>query len=151
MNTKYTKDILQKLASESTSVAQVIRKLGLKEAGGNYSHIRRRLTQLEIDTSHFVKYTNFLVHGINKKDWSAILVYNENGRREKAHRLRRAMIESGVTYQCVKCGLIEEWNDKKLVLEVNHKNGNWLDNRKDNLEFLCPNCHSQIPNHRTAW
>jgi len=150
-NTKYTREILQQAVNESTSVAQVIRKLGLKEAGGNYSHIRKRLTQLGIDTSHFVKYTNFLVHGINKKDWSSILVYNKNGRREKAHRLRRAMKESGILYQCVKCGLKEEWNDEKLVLEVNHKDGNWLDNRKENLEFLCPNCHSQIPNHRAAW
>ncbi len=29
-----------------------------------------------------------------------------------------------------------------MVLEVDHKNGDWSDCRSDNLEFMCPNCHN---------
>lgn len=52
------------------------------------------------------------------------------------------MIECGKEYKC-KCGLTNNWNGKEMVLENHHINGNWLDDRKENLMFLCPNCHSQ--------
>jgi hypothetical protein len=35
------------------------------------------------------------------------------------------------------------WKDQEIVLQLEHKNGIHNDNRIDNLEFLCPNCHSQ--------
>ena len=42
---------------------------------------------------------------------------------------------------CGECH-ISKWNGKDLVLELHHKNCNNLDNTKENLIFLCPNCHS---------
>jgi hypothetical protein len=43
---------------------------------------------------------------------------------------------------CWHCG-ITEWNDKPIVLEIEHKDGNGYNNDPTNLELLCPNCHSQ--------
>ena len=42
---------------------------------------------------------------------------------------------------CNVCGL-SEWQGKKLSLELEHKDGNHMNDTRDNLEGLCPNCHS---------
>lgn len=43
--------------------------------------------------------------------------------------------------KCKKCSN-DTWFEKPLTLEVDHINGNRSDDRKENLEALCPNCHS---------
>lgn len=43
--------------------------------------------------------------------------------------------------KCNSCGLIE-WMGKPLTLELDHKDGNTNNNKRDNLECICPNCHS---------
>ena len=49
---------------------------------------------------------------------------------------------------CEECGCDESWYNKPLVLELHHVNGQPRDNRLENLQILCPNCHSQTPTHR---
>lgn len=48
---------------------------------------------------------------------------------------------------CWKCG-ITEWNNAKLVFEVDHIDGNSTNNSSDNLQLLCPNCHSQTSTYK---
>jgi len=50
-------------------------------------------------------------------------------------------------YRCAKCGNEGEWLSHKLSLQLKHKNGTWNDNRLENLEFLCPNYHSQTEHY----
>lgn len=49
--------------------------------------------------------------------------------------------------KCNKCGL-NKWLEQPISLEINHINGINNDNRKDNIELLCPNCHAQTDNYR---
>lgn len=42
---------------------------------------------------------------------------------------------------CRRCGL-NEWQGEKLILELEHVDGNTNNNLKENLTLLCPNCHS---------
>jgi hypothetical protein len=43
--------------------------------------------------------------------------------------------------KCNTCG-ISEWQGRPLSLEIDHKDGNHENNNRENLEALCPNCHS---------
>jgi hypothetical protein len=45
--------------------------------------------------------------------------------------------------RCAICGISDEWNGKKLMLQMDHINGVNTDHRLENLRFVCPNCHSQ--------
>jgi len=53
MKRKYTDPELIQAVQNSTSIRQVLTKLGLVEAGGNYSIIKHRIQELELSTSHF--------------------------------------------------------------------------------------------------
>jgi hypothetical protein len=149
--TKYTVELLEPLVRESTSVAQVLRKLGKKQCGGVATNVSKVIKKFGIDTSHFLgQAANCGTEhkgGSKRLHWSKILIKRrDDQQREKAVRLRRALIESGRQYKCENknCNIKGEWLNKQLTLQVNHKNGDWTDCTPENVEFLCPNCHSQI-------
>ena len=49
--------------------------------------------------------------------------------------------------KCSECG-ISEWGGKLITLEIDHKDGDWQNNKPNNLRVLCPNCHSQTNSYR---
>lgn len=61
---------------------------------------------------------------------------------------KRLVKENYLEYKCNCCG-INEYNGKSISLELNHIDGNRYNNNLDNLELLCPNCHSQTPTYRS--
>lgn len=138
---KYTKEKLEAAVSNSISVQGVARIiLGKPVSGNQHQHIKKMIQKFGINTNHFLGYRHNLGIPSNKKKApSQIFVV---GQRQKSFHLRRALLESGVEYRCLICN-IREWNGKKLILEIDHINGNSNDNRMKNLRFLCPNCHSQ--------
>lgn len=146
----YSDKQVSEAVKNSNCVMEAMRYLGMRESGGSHSHLKRKIAKLSLDTSHFKKSQTFLKPGVNKKSAKQILVIREKGNREKAHRLRRALIEIGREYKCADCGNAGIHNSKPLTLEVDHKDRNWLDNRADNIEFVCPNCHSQRTHGRVA-
>ena len=62
------------------------------------------------------------------------------------HNLKLRLISGGLkASRCERCG-IESWQGHPLTLALHHVNGQRDDNRLENLELLCPNCHSQTEN-----
>jgi len=55
--------------------------------------------------------------------------------------LQREKIYNDQSGCCNRCGL-SEWLGQKITLELEHKNGNHYDSSRENVELLCPNCHS---------
>jgi hypothetical protein len=68
--------------------------------------------------------------------------YIENNIQIPSHRLKEKLIRDGLKEDCCELCRYFEWRGVKLPLELHHKNGNHYDNSLENLQILCPNCHS---------
>jgi HNH endonuclease len=126
------------------SIAGVLATIGHGVSGSNYSRVHRLVAQLKLDTSHWTG-QGHLRGGTHS--WtparllSAILVDGSSYRHR--HELKKRLLRAGLlTNACAVCG-INEWQDRPLVLELDHINGVSDDHRLENLRLLCPNCHSQ--------
>lgn len=63
--------------------------------------------------------------------------------------LKKQLIRHGLKEDvCEICELGDIWKGKPITLELDYINGNRLDNRLENLQIICPNCHSQTPTFR---
>lgn len=143
MPIKFTDDMIKNAVAKNESYAAVARFLGAGASGSSLLHLKKRIILLNLDTTHFT-HRNTPKEAIKRKSVKEILVLRPKGsRRESRNNLVRALSESNIPYECSECNLKNEWNGKIINLEIDHINGNSLDNRIENLRFLCPNCHSQ--------
>lgn len=140
---------LKRAVKNSTSYRQVITKLGLIPAGGNYSHVKKYIRLHTISTIHFTgKAWNRGMTGIGKPilTLGEILVKNSH---YQSFKLKKRLFAEGLKKpRCELCHWSKKTIDGRLPLELDHVNGDRYDNRIDNLRILCPNCHSLQSTHR---
>jgi 5-methylcytosine-specific restriction endonuclease McrA len=138
---KYTKELLDPICQTSYSVLEVMKKLGIQtQSGAVHRWIKKTIYDYDIDITHFKG------KAANKGKKLPRRISEENifsaNKRLPTYILRRTLEDYKFEYKCSICG-INEWNNVKISLQIDHINGNCRDNRLENLRYLCPNCHSQ--------
>ena len=135
-----SREDLLSLIDKSSSRREILEKMELRAAGGNYNSLNRRLLAEGVDLSHFdLKRTPGVCQ--SKIPLDRILV---EGSHYCRGNLKQRLISGGFLEKwCAQCGQGPEWDGKPLVLVLDHINGVWNDNRLENLRLLCPNCNSQ--------
>ena len=74
-------------------------------------------------------------------------IFTEDSRYSNELVKQRIVKDNLLEYRCSKCG-IDSWQGETIVLDLDHINGNNIDNRLSNLRYLCPNCHSQTDTYK---
>jgi hypothetical protein len=113
------KNKFTEIVNDSLTITEVIIKMGLRAAGGNYKSIRNKIEKYEIDTSHFIsdeirkqKFLEMIKNG--RKETKDILV--ENSTYNRGH-LKDRLYNEGLKQRCCElCGQGEEWMGKKMSL-----------------------------------
>ena len=137
----FSKEELQQAVSESYNWTEVLTRVGLKSHGNNSRTIKRLVEIYGISIAHFdiTKSHAYKNRKTNKK-------YTIDNLNNVTHRsiLRRIVLQNNlIPYVCDGCNNTGTWNNKTLILQLDHIDGNSTNNNIDNLRFMCPNCHSQ--------
>ncbi|KOT98862.1 HNH endonuclease [Streptomyces rimosus subsp. pseudoverticillatus] len=142
---RHSETTLREAVALSHSTAEVVRRLGIHPVGGNQAHIAHRIAELDLDTTHF---TTARPRRPQRPIADRLVLGSPSEGRLPGDRLRRALLRRGIREQCAMCGTGPVWNGRPLRLEVDHRNGDWWDNRPTNLRLLCPNCHAVTDTYR---
>ena len=141
---KVTSSELQEIVKNAKSKADICRSLDLKPKGANYFKIDRLLEKNNIIWDKpYVPWNKGICYRFKQYSLEEILV--ENSPLKNINNLRKRLINNGIKNNtCEVCGI----SGNEVSLELHHINGISTDNRIENLQILCPNCHSKTPNYR---
>lgn len=105
----------------------------------NYSS---EIQSIRAKNGNDTKYTRYI------ERWKQGLETGMRGKTSISKHIKRYLFEK-YNNACMKCGWCKRNPYTNLIpLEVEHIDGNYLNNKEDNLYLLCPNCHSLTSTYR---
>lgn len=144
----YTPDQLQKLLDVSNGYSDVLRTLGLNPKGNNPETLKQVIKQYGLDETKLNENRKqFFIENaksthLKRRISTEDILHNQYPNFQSSSLLKRLIKEGYKENKCEQCG-ITEWQNKPIIFHLHHKDGNHQNNNIDNLQVLCPNCHSQ--------
>jgi len=139
---KYNKEDLTIAVLNSNTYVEVFRYLKLSIT--NYSFLKKKLKEYDIDTSHFNQSKSR--KGKNKYTLNEILV--KNGPNICPYNLKNKLYNENLKQRkCELCGQDETWNGMNISLILDHIDGDRYNNQLSNLRIVCPNCNAGLDTH----
>lgn len=127
------------LVKESKSFHELAEKIGYsKTGGGTQEALKNAVKERGLDVSHFTG------RAWNKKNYD-YSTFTNNSTRKNGKPTLEAVINLR-SRRCERCGATE-WLGNPINLEVHHIDGNHNNNELNNIQLLCPNCHSYTDNY----
>lgn len=139
--TSWTNDDLKVAVSKSLCFSDILKNLNVVLSGSTMAFVKRKVAEIQIDTSHFDMKMVRQRSAMKKREAATVNIFIENSSASQG-TVRRAAIRI-IPRICSKCSNPGVHNGKPLNLQLDHVNGVRNDNRRENLRWLCPNCHSQ--------
>lgn len=145
MKYNWSEENVREAVKNSDSYSETLRKMNIPLQGQNSKTLKNKIKEYNIDISHFTFKKQY-------KDLSSIKYveaqeYLGTNKYIQSFKLKNKLLLEGIKEnKCDICG-ITEWQGKPIVCQLHHINGDNKDNRLENLQILCPNCHSQTDNY----
>lgn len=134
-----TDEMIIKACSENNTMALAIKSLEL-----NHNTFIRRAKKIGCYKPNQGKIGETKPNSRNKTRENIESDFLSNLKPINSSRLKEYLIRFNYKENvCEICGNEAIWNNKKLSLQLEHKDGNHFNNSLDNLQIICPNCHSQ--------
>lgn len=139
----WQEDKLPEIVKNCVNLTEVLNYLEIPRQGNNSVTLKGILDRNGIDYSHFTGRAREYAKPLEK----SVEYYLTNETNVKPFVLKKKLLEAGLKENRCECCGITDWNGKPLVMQLHHVDGNTKNNKIENLQILCPNCHSQTENY----